>query len=208
MHGGTAASKEEGCILAEAEHGPGSDHRVSAQPHAMFEVSRFSLAFIARDPVLPHQDLSPETTPALLVCLSLRAWRSPCFKTRRHITGKFPAPSTLWVTSHQARQTTPSEGSDPTRQASATAFQQDESMEVMMSWVEGRKLSVPPVISSSMALQDESEPLSPSHEGQALWAASQTRTPVPSKLCAHNSHPNHLSSGDGDPKMYVNQTRV
>lgn len=126
-------------------HGPGSDRRVSAQPHTMFEVSWFSTAFTASDTMLSHQDLSPVSTPALPVCLNLGAWRSPCLKLQdtSSATVEFPAPNSLWAASHQARQTTPSEGSDPTRQASATAFQQGESTEVTMSWLEGRKLSVP-----------------------------------------------------------------
>lgn len=66
-------------------HGPGSDHRVGAHPHTMFEVRQFSMAFIAMDIVLSHQDLSPGSTPALPVCLDLQPWRSPCFRaTKTH----------------------------------------------------------------------------------------------------------------------------
>lgn len=78
-----------------------------------------------------------------------------------------------------------------------------------MSWFEGRKLAIPPVISSSMALQYKSAPPSPSHKGQALWAASRTQTPVPSgKLCMGNCHLNHTSRGAVDSEMDMNQTRA
>lgn len=98
-------------------HGPGSDRRVSAQPHMMFEVSWFSTAFTASDTTLSHQDLSPGSTPTLPDCLNLGARRSPCLKLQdtSSATVKFPAPNSLWAASHRARQTTPSEGSDPTR---------------------------------------------------------------------------------------------
>lgn len=126
-------------------HSAGSDHRVSAHPHIMFEVSWFSMGFIGRDTVLSHQDLSPGSTPALPVCLNLRAWRSPCFKTTRHIICNSQVPSTKVTLGRFTLSKTnhPSEGSDPMRQASATAFQQGESPEMTMSWLEGRKLSVP-----------------------------------------------------------------
>ena len=66
-------------------HGPGSGRRVSAHTHTTFEVSWFSMASTAGDTVLCHQDLSPGSTPAVAVLLKLGAWRSPCFKTTRHI---------------------------------------------------------------------------------------------------------------------------
>lgn len=68
-------SSGRGCVVAwqhpeRKKHSPGSDCRVNAHPHTMFEINCFSLPLVTRDTVLSNQDLPPGSTPALPVSAS------------------------------------------------------------------------------------------------------------------------------------------
>lgn len=126
-------------------HGPGSDRRVSGHPHTMFEVSWFSALHWQAHCAVPPRFVIREysCSPCLPQPWSMEISLFQNYGTH-HLQQSSSQHQIHSGTLHIGQdKTTPSEGSDPTRQASATAFQQGESREMTMSWLEGRKLSVP-----------------------------------------------------------------
>lgn len=77
----------------------------------------------------------------LLLSLS-QPQRTEISLLQNYQTSQAPSTKLTLGCSHRAGQTTPPEGSDATRPASATGFQQGE-RRVTMSWSERRQLSVP-----------------------------------------------------------------